>query len=121
MKKVNVNESCLQKMPIFRLEKPDQAGQTAASKKAMWILSFSGQNDRVKRQAKKIITTERFQDNVASILERWCCRSWLSSPSSEHVTGQKVALYLNDVEILIFEVESDNEGVNPIEHQSKPI
>ena len=85
---------------------------------------FSGQNDRVKRQAAKIITTERFQDNVASNIGNAGTAEagllLLSALEHAHV-GQKVALcsFNDGVEILIFEVESDNEGVNPIEHHIK--
>ena len=93
----------------------------------MWILSFfSGQNDRVKRQAAKIITTERFQDqdNVASNIGNAGAAEagllLLSALEHAHV-GQKVALcsFNDGVEILIFEVAGDNKVVNPIEHQIK--
>ena len=85
---------------------------------------LTGQNERVKRQAAKLITVERFQDSIASSVGNAGAAEagllLLSALEHAHV-GQKVALcsFNDGVEILIFEVESDNEGVNPIEHQIK--
>tara|TARA_X000000368_G_scaffold71565_1_gene52223 strand:- start:1833 stop:3236 length:1404 start_codon:yes stop_codon:yes gene_type:complete len=83
---------------------------------------LSGQNERVKRQATKVITAESFQDNVASSIgNAGAAEAGLLLLSAlEHAeVGQNVALcsFNDGVEILIFEVTSDNKVVNPIEDQ----
>ena len=83
---------------------------------------LTGQNERVKRQAAKLITVERFQDSIASSVgNAGAAEAGLLLLSAlEHADlGEKIALcsFNDGVEILIFEVTSDKEVLNPIEHQ----
>ncbi len=111
-------------LPLIREAWTQALANSSLKESDVDTVIFSGQNDRVKRQAAKVITTERFQDNVASNIGNAGTAEagllLLSALEHAHV-GQKVALcsFNDGVDILIFEVESDNEVVNPIEHQIK--